>query len=230
MYNIGDKVFVIDWDQQYSNVWKWINREKILIFNWKTEIPNYSGIDHHWHFEYEPNLTLKGTVNKRDPQKLKSKTPKYKDYKYEILETTNNPMTNEIIYLIASIKQQEIWAKCFVQISEEGLSLLNSEQFANQQFNGLIESNLGKWTIDTMKNAPQEIRKFLYDTNQRAQFGDSMTRATIRYPYLEGKFTVNGNNLCYGWEMSYDGGCDLNDKEIISWDELTKKFPENRFQ
>lgn len=56
-------------------------------------------------------------------------------------------------------------------------------------------------------------------------------KAIIRYPYIPKEYTINGNDICLGWEQDFNGvGCDLSDKETISWSELPKRFPENSFK
>ena len=96
--NIGDKVFVIDWGKHFSKFTYWENNKETTFINWETEIPNYSGIDHFWEYKYEPNLTLKGTVNKREPRKLVEKIPIYKNFKWTVLEIKSHPKAGQYYY------------------------------------------------------------------------------------------------------------------------------------
>ena len=255
-YKVGDKVFVIDWGKQYSKFHEWINQEKVLCFNWKTEIPQYAGPDHHWKYEYEPNLTLKGTINKREPTKLKSKTPVYKNYKYEILEITKHPKAGEFIYdneeqrekwgydkiseepiyLIASTHEEELWRKCFVQISGEGLSFLTPKQFADEQFNALKEYHKGKWTINMKQKAskdfPKELLGVVYDTNDNVLFGCHYVKGKVQYFYIPGEYTNNGNPFITHVSVAYDGkgNSDIpKDSIVMHFSELKNMFPDNTF-
>jgi hypothetical protein len=128
---------------------------------------------------------------------------------------------------------------CWVQIGEGGLSTLTVEEQekvkhleSEKRLQALAIDNLGKWTIDVKKDEfPKELLKYLYDTNQNTQFGSGMTKAIIKYPYISKEYTVNGNDICLGWEQFYNGeGCDLSDKETISWYQMKERFPENTFQ
>lgn len=230
-YKIKDKVFVNNWDKHYSNIYKWKNNIKITIFNWKTVIPDYCNIDFFWKYIYEPNLTVKGTVNKKEPKKLVSKIPEYKNFEYTIEEIIIH--NNNLIYLLSSKEG------CWVQIGEDGISILTLEEQkkvkhleTEKALQVLAIQNLGKWTIDTAdkKTFPKELLKYVYDVNQNTLFGSSITKAIIKYPYISKEYTVNNNDICLGWEQDYNGvGCDLTDKETISWDQIKQKFPENTF-
>lgn len=167
---IHDKVFVVDWSKHYSDLTRWKNGIKKNIFPIKTELPSYCGINHHWEFIYEPNFTLKGTVNKREPKKLVSKNPIYKTYKWEIVEIFKHPKTGKLhydldqytqeqldhwkdyskytennLFLLASTHTDKDWMKCYIVIEETGVSKLTPEQYADQKFNATIEGNYGRW-------------------------------------------------------------------------------------
>lgn len=227
-----DKVFVSDWLKQYTNIYKWENNNKIKIFDWKTTIPDYCNIEFHWKGIYEPNLTSKGTLNKREPRKLVSRTPEYKNFEYTIEEIITHK--ENLIYLLSSKEG------CWVQIGEGGISTLTFEEQekvkhleTEKRLQSLAIKNLNKWTIDTAnkKDFPKELLKYLYDVNQNTLFGSSITKAVIKYPYISKEYTVNNNDICLGWEQDYNGvGCDLTDKETITWNELKQRFPENRFE
>lgn len=229
--NIKDKVFVSDWDKQYSNIYRWEDNIKSVVWGWKTIIPDYSGTDHHWEYTYEPNLTLKGTVNKREPRKLVSKSPKFKNFEYTIEEISSKP-NGKLIYLLSSKEG------CWIQIGEGGICTLSTEEQAKvkhleseKRLQALATQNLNKWSVKSdLKQFPKELLKYLYDTNQRTMFGSQITTAIIRYPYIPKEYTINGNDLCLGWEQDYNGiGCDLSDKETISWNQMKQRFPEQTF-
>ena len=234
---IGDKFYVSDWREQYTSFYRWVNGVKQSIWDWKSKVPDYSSTDFHWKFVYEPNLTLKGTVNKREPKKLVKKIPVFKNYEYELVEFKNNDRNDEYKDIICLLKSNE---GCWIQIGNKGLSTLTLEDQEKvkhleqeKRLQALAKDNLGKWTINVKKDEfPRELIKYLYDTDQRTCFGSSSpnTKAIIRYPYIPKEYTINGNDICLGWEQDFNGiGCDLSDKEVISWNELPKRFPENRF-
>ena len=229
--NIKDKVFVSDWGKQYSNIYKWENNIKSVIWKWETVIPNFSDTDFHWEYIYEPNLTLKGTVNKREPRKLVSKNPKFENFEYTIEEINSKP-NGELIYLLSSKEG------CWVQIGEGGISTLSIEEQekvkhleSEKRLQTLAIQNLKKWSVKSnLKEFPKELVKYLYDTNQRTLFGSQVTTAIVRYPYIPKEYTVNGSDICLGWEQNYNGkGCDLSEKETISWNHMKQRFPEQTF-
>ena len=231
---VGDKVFVIDWGKMYSSFYRYVDGEKQSVFNWKTEIPAYSDISFHWHHEYEPNLTLKGTVNKRDPKKLKSKTPVYKDYKYEILEMMVHPTYPEVnLCLIASTHVKETWRKCFVQIDEQGLSFITAEQFADETFNALKEFHKGKWNINSNhKLFPEELLQIVYDVDDNVLFGSRYVKGKVMYKYIPKEYAVDNIPIIVGTTVSYDGkgNQDLpKDALLMYWKELSGMFSNNKF-
>lgn len=233
---IGSKVYVCDWGKQYTDIYRWINGERQSIWNWKTEIPDHSSPIFHHKFIHEDNLTLKGTINKREPKKLVDKTPVYKNFEYTIEEITTRKETGKLIYLMSSKEG------CWVQVGEDGVSTLTPEEQEKvkhlekeKSLQALAKQNLGKWSInDDLKNKfPKELIKYLYDRDQRTCFGSNFpnTKAIIRYPYVSKEYTKNGNDICLGWHQNYNGiGCDLSDKKTISWKELPARFPENKFK
>lgn len=198
---VGDKVYVIDWGKQYSSIFHFEDGEKKKVFPFVTDIPDYSEIQFHWHYEYEPNLTLKGTVNKRDPRKLVSKTPIYKEFKYEILEILQHPEKDIKVCLIKSVQG------CYVTIAESGLSVMTPQEFEDKEFNALINYHLGRWTPDTIdrKNTPKEIVNAVYDTNDNVLFGSNMVKGKVAYNYVEGRFSTDGKPIYLGCTISYDG-------------------------
>ena len=118
----------------------------------------------------------------------------------------------------------------YMIFSENGISILNLADYKKGEFNALEYANLGKWsTEDDLKKFPSELKKYYYDKNQNAQFGSAMTRATISYSYIDNKFSKNGNKLFIGWTSSYDGGCSLAGKDVVSWEDLKTIFPDTQF-
>ena len=253
--NIGDKVFVSDWGKIYSDFYRWVNGEKESIYKWETEIPNYSSINFHWEYEYKPKLTQKGVPYKNGDKELVSKYPKYKDYEYTLLECYHHPKAGQISTDLRTKEKpnasvfyypERIWlAKsdegCFIQIEEKGLTTLTPEEQEKvkhlekkKHLQALAKDNLGKWSInDNTKDFPKELLKYLYDSEQRTCFGSEFpnTKAIITYSYISKEYTLNGNDICLGWSQNFNGvGCDLSDKDIISWNELPKRFPENTFK
>ncbi len=229
---IGDKVYVKNWGRHYSDVYRWVDGKKVSIWGWETKIPDYSSIDFFINRKYTPKLTRKGLPYKNGEKVLVSNVPDYKNYEYTILEEKQYPGENRIVFLLASKNG------CYAQIDNFGISYMTPEQQQTvkhleneKRLQALAVDNLGKWDINVKKKEfPKELLKYLYDSNQNSQFGNVMTKATIKYPYIAKEYTINGNDLCLGWEQSFDGGSSLKEKEVITWDELKNRFPENKFQ
>lgn len=202
---VKDEVYVIDWGKHYSQITRWVNGKRENIFPIKTEIPQYSGIDFHWEHIYEPNLTLKGTVNKREPKKLVSRIPVYKNYKWEIVEIFQHPTNNDKTLLLLVSHTSK--GNCYIVIDSEGVSKLTPQQYADAQFNALVESNLGKWDRNTLvkSNIPKEIISRFYDKNDNVLFGSSVTKGLVSYEYLEGKFSTDGKPIFICSSILYDG-------------------------
>ena len=229
---IGQKVFVCDWGKYYSDIYRWVDNDRQLIWNWKTKLPPYPHLKHE--YIYEPNLTLKGTVNKINPRTLVAEIPIYKNFEYTIEEITTR-QDGQLIYLLSS--EEGTW----VQIGAGGITTLTPEdqekvKHLEQEkwLQAMAKENLGKWDITVKKSEfPKELLKYLYDKDQRTCFGSDSpnTRAIIRYPYISKEYTKNGNDILLGWVQEYNGtGCDLSDKETITWNELKIRFPENTFE
>lgn len=253
---IGDLVYVVDWGKHYSDITKWNqdSQKRESIFPIKTELPDYCGIDHHWKFVYEPNLTLKGTVNKREPRKLKEKIPEYKNYKWEVLEIFKHPKAGQFYYneeqrerwkdydkytendlvLLASTHTDKDWMKCYIVIEDTGVSFLTPQQFADEQFNAMIEANLGKWDKESVgkfgKNPPDEIVSSFFDRNDNVLFGSSMVKGKVEYRYLEGKFSKDGKPIYLGCSISYDGKGNegVEDKSRIKSFQYIKDYVEGK--
>lgn len=251
---VTDKVYVVDWGKHYGDITRWNSKseKREPIFPITTPIPDYSGIDFHWKYNYEPNLTKKGTVNKREPRKLVSKEPAYKNYKWEILEIfkhpkageywydeeeakakgwTNNKYTENDLLLLASTHTDKEWMKCYIIIDEKGVSELTPEQYENEKFNAFINANLGKWDRNDMnrKNVPKEIISVFYDLNDNVLFGSDMTKGLVTYSYLESKFSIDNKPIYLHCSISYDGKGNANcpDKTLIRSFEYIKDFLEN---
>lgn len=226
------QVYVIDWSKHYSQLTKWNNGIKENIFPIKTKLPDYCDINDHWEYVYEPNLTKKGTVNKKEPKKLVKKIPVYKNYKWEILEVFKHPKAGKLYYdldqytqeqldnwkdysryteenllLLASTHTDKDWMKCYIVIAESGVSELTPEQYANEQFNAMVEANLGKWNRNTLikKEIPEEIISKFYDKNDNVLFGSAMVKGLVSYEYIEGKFSKDGKPIFICSSVLYDG-------------------------
>jgi len=234
---VGDKVFVVNWNKIYSTMWTWENGEHKSVFNWETKLPDYCDIDFHWKYEYEPNLTLKGTVNKREPKKLKSKTPIYKEYKYEIIEIKQHPSyPDTTICLIASTHTDQEWNRCYVQIGIEGLSYLTPEQFADKEFNALKEFHKGRYSVSgpyPFKELPEQFLKKIYDADDNVLFGSHYIKGKVYYAYIDGFFMKDGvpHILQAGIEYDGKGNTDLPEGAILmAYSDLPKMFPNNTFR
>lgn len=228
---IGDKVYVSNWLQRYLSVYTWVDGKEQLVFPWTKEIPKYSDYQFFIKVITEPNLTLKGTVNKKEPTKVIDRIPIYKNFEYTIEEIVSHPTSGNNVCLLSSKEG------CWVQMSEKGLSTLTPEDQekikhleTEKRLQALAKDNLGKWTVETAKHdtVPEELIKTLYDTNQNVLFGSTMTKGIVTYTYLPKDYTVNGNDLYLGGSVNYNGeGCDLTGKETTTWEKLKKRFPEN---
>ena len=254
--NVGDIVFVVKWNS-FKEFYSFKTGEKTYLFPWKTKIPDYGGIDHHWERIYEPNLTLKGTVNKREPTKLKSKFPIYEQYRYEVLEIIKHPKAGEFVYneeerarwnfyqkyteenilLLASTHTDKAWMKCYVQIEESNVSFMTPEQFADKEYNALREYHKGKYSIEDFargenKNFPKQFIQTVYDLDDRVLFGSSYTKGKVQYKYIDKFFSSSGNPFIIETCVSYDGigNADLPIEAIrIKFSELPKMFPDNTY-
>lgn len=251
-------VYVVNWNKHYSDILKWNSESRVreCVFPIKTKLPDYCDISNHWEYIYEPNLTLKGTVNKREPKKLVEKIPSYKNYKWEILETFKHPKAGKLYYdldnytqeqldhwkdysryteenllLLASTHTDKDWMKCYIIIEESGVSKLTPKQYEDNKFNAFIESNLKKWDRNTcVKNdIPKEIISRFYDVNDRVLFGSSWVKGLVSYEYLESKYTTDGKPLYICCSISYDGkGNDgVEDKSLIKDFNYIKNYINN---
>jgi hypothetical protein len=234
---VGDKVYVCNWGQTYSDITKYENGERVNIFPFKTKIPDYTSTNFHYKFNYEPNLTLKGTINKREPKKLVSKEAVYKQYKYEVLEIVQHPSRPKVnLLLISSLHTDIDCLKCYVVIEESGVTKLTLEEFTNNKFNALINAHLGKYskkdlTRDVVNSLPEEIVSRIYDKDDNVLFGSSVVKGKVYYNYLDGKYTVDGVPLFLHSSISYDGkgNSDLpKDSVIMDFSEIKAMFPHNK--
>jgi hypothetical protein len=232
----GTIVYVTDWGKQYSDMTKYVEGEMRNVFPFTTKIPQHGGVDFHWKFNYEPNLTLKGTVNKREPKKLVSREPIYKNYKYEVLEAITHPNDRSItILLLASTDHDSGKGRCYVVIEDKGTSLLTPADYANEQFNALIAANLGKYSQDDLTKPvvdalPKEIISVVYDSNDNVLFGSSIVKGKVMYHYLDAKFTTDGIPLFLYSSVLYDGegNADLPKGSLImKYKEVKEMFPNN---
>lgn len=231
---IGDKVYVSNWGKQYSDFYRWNNGKKELIWEWKTNIPNYSSTMCHWKIITEPILTQKGKPYKDGSTKVVDRIPLFKNYEYTILEKTTRE-DGEVICLLSSNHTEVEPLKCFVQIGEKGLTTLSKEEQEAVQhlehekyLQALAKMNLNKWSIDhDLREFPKELLKVLYDKDQRVLFGSSMTKGIVTYNFIPKEYTINGNNLYVSTTVDYNGkGCNLTGKKTISFKEIKTFFPE----
>lgn len=232
--NIRDYVFVVDWGKQYTTLTKWNNKtqKREKVFPIKTEIPDYSGIDFHWECKYEPNLTLKGTINKREPRKLVERIPIYKNYKWEVLEIFKHPNAGKQFYTLKEYTQEQLDAwkdyndcytkenllliasvhsdnniRCYVVIEETGVSKLTPEQF-EQHGKSIIKSlNLNKWDRNnlTKQDIPKEIISCFYDEDDKVLLGSGFVKGLVCYNYLDAKYSVDNKPIYLGSTVTYDG-------------------------
>ena len=240
MFKVGDKVYVINWGKQCTSFFKYVDNIKQKVFNWKTEIPMYSGTEHHYEYKYTPKLTLKGVPFKNGEKTLVSKTAKFKDYKYEILEILQDE-DNELIYLLASTHTDKDWMKCYVQICGVGISLLTPQQFADKTFNTLKEHyRTNKLTPDIVNKHQRNISEIfnkeliekVYDVNDRVLFGSGVTKGKVCFEYIPAEYMVTKNPYIISYSVLYDGkgNSDLpKESKILSWNELKLFFPDNKF-
>ena len=90
---------------------------------------------------------------------------------------------------------------------ESRVSELTPEQYADKQFNALIEANLGKWNRETLikKDIPEEIVSRFYDKDDNVLFGSSFVKGLVSYEYLDGKFSTDGKHIFICSSVLYDG-------------------------
>lgn len=240
-YKVGDKVYVISWGKQCSSFHKWVDNVKQKVFNWKTEIPDYSSTEHHWEYVHKPKLTLKGVPFKNGEKELVSKTPKFENYKYEIVETLADE-DGETIYLLASTHTDKDWMKCYVQmVGSDGFSLLTPQQYADEKFNALLEHyRINKLSPELVQNNqrnianvfPEKLVESVYDKNDRVLFGSNTTLGKVHYDYIPADYMTTGNPYIISVGIKYDGkgNSDLPEgSKIVTWAELKTMFPDNQF-
>lgn len=216
-------VYVVDWNKEYGPITKYNDntgkREPIFTIN--TKIPEYSGTDFHWEYIYKND----------NSRKIDKKIPKFKNYKWEILERFKHPKAGQYIYsekertinnwpdykypeedllVLASTHTKVDYLRCYIIISENGVSSLTPEQFADQQFNVMVESNLAKWNRkeinkENIKQIPKDIISVFYDKDDRVLIGSNVTRGLVSYYYLDGKFSSDGKPIFLYNSISYNG-------------------------
>jgi len=205
--NIGDHVYVINWDKQYSTFRKWVDNKWVQVFNWNTDIPQYGGTQLF----------------------IKNKEHIYKNFKYEIIETIDHPNRNGKLLLLKSKEG------CYVQIVPDGVSYLTPEQYADKEFNVLIEHHKKRYSPndDNLRKVfPKELLKKIYDKNDNVLFGSNMTKGKVTYNYIPGEFMIDGVPFIISTSCLYDGkgNSDLpEDVEIMSYNDLKFKFTNNEY-
>ena len=126
-FKLGDRVFVSNWGQNYSDFFTWKDGKRTSIWKWKTEIPDYTSTGFHVKTKTRPVLTAKGVPYKNGKSEVVSRINTYKNYEYEILECVKND-EGELIYLLSSTHTNVNSLKCYVQIGEFGLTKLSVEE------------------------------------------------------------------------------------------------------
>ena len=179
----GDIVYVTDWGKRYSDMTKWDydTNQRENIFPMKTKLPDYCDIMFH---------------------------SKHKNYRWEIIEIFKHPNTEKEIMLLASIHTDIDILRCYTIIGEGGVSTLTPKQVTDNNFNALIEANLGKWDRNNLGDRdkiPKEIKSVFYDEDDNVLFGSTMTKGLVSYHYLDGKYSTDGKPIYLGSSVLYDG-------------------------
>jgi len=140
----------------------------------------------------------------------------------------------EVVYYCVGVN-----TKTILVTTEEHISILTKEQFDKAEFNSIHEANLGKWDKDSKdlnKKFPKELLRFMYDKNCNTQFGSSMTRASIKYPYIPAEYMNDNIPLLLGWEQNFDGGVEMKQQIaehgegiLVHFNDLHKTFKNNKF-
>lgn len=246
----GDNVYVIDWGKQYSKI-----ASSKPVFEWKTQIPQYSSTDFFNECIREEIMKVNGTPFKKPQYKTKETIYKWKNFKYTILEMMKHPKAGEFT-------QSEEWRKnnptsewandvypdvnicliaskegCYIEIEEDGLSFLTPEQYTDDKFNALKEFHKGKYSVNDRVNGkvegfPKELIKSVYDSNDNVLFGSRIVKGKVHYDYIDGEYTIDGVPFitCVGINYDGKGNADLpKDAIIMPYSSLPKMFPNNEF-
>ena len=222
--DISSKVFVTNWGKEYSH-----NETTKGWFS--TEIPQYSDKQFFWKIEYE-ELTKAGKPFKRKwDRPVKSRTPQWNNFKYEVVEIVSHPESQELICLLSSEEG------CWVIIGIDGVSYLTPEQYADAKFEALKEYHKGKWTVDmrskAQKEFPESLIGIVYDKNDNVLFGSSYTKGKVQYNYIPSEYMNTGRPFIISVSVTYDGkgNSDLPDNSLfMDYCDLPKMFPDNEFQ
>jgi hypothetical protein len=89
-----------------------------------------------------------------------------------------------------------------------------------------------KYTPETAKDCPKSSTKKVYDTDDNVLFGSRMVKGKVAYIYVPGELMASGVPYIIGSEVAYDGkgNSDLpKDAEIMAYEDLHKKFTDNKF-
>lgn len=241
-FNIGDRVFVINWGNQYTQ----IGSSRGVFWKDDSRIDPYSGVDFFQKIIREP-LTKAGKPGKRpyDAPIIRREYP-WRNFKWEILDFMAYPKYDKqeyntpYVYLLKSIDHAQYGFSldfpCTCEIGEQGLSFLTLEQYKDNEFNSLKEAHLGQWSIERMikegNTFPTELLKKVYDTDDNVLFGSSIVKGKVYYTYIAAEYTTTGNPYIINVGIDYDGkgNKDLpKDTILIPYHNLPTMFPDNKF-
>jgi len=235
-----DFVFVIDWGKRYQN--GYISSNKWF----KTEIPQYSGTNFYWKIVTEPNLTLKGKINKTEPTRVIDRIPIWKSFKYEVLEVIKHPnageysQTEKVIraypdigfkYTDKNILLLKSKNGCYVIVQEDGVSKLTPKQHKDKLYNALVGYHTGKYTKDDVirgkiEGFPDELISTVYHKDDNVLFGSAIVKGKVMYKYIDAKYTKGDKPLYLYVTISYDGkgNCNLPEEATILTQEEMNSF------
>lgn len=254
-FNIGDKVFVVNWDAQYSQI-----ASSQGVF-WKDDerVAQYSGVDF-FNRTIRQELTAAGKPWKKpyNAPVIRREYP-WKNFKWEVVDFKPHPSYGEFlyeehhrkvygygkydtpyVYLLKSLDHSAHGFNesfpCVCEIGEEGLSLLTPEQYADAQFNALKDSHIAQWSSARANKEkdkfPEELLKKVYDKDDNVLFGSSVVKGKVYYTYIPGEYMDTGRPYIIFTGISYDGkgNADLpKDALIMPFKKLPEMFTENQF-
>lgn len=90
-----------------------------------------------------------------------------------------------------------------------------------------------KYTIDNArKEAPEAIKKVIYDKDDNVLFGNTMTKGKVKYTYVPAEHMEENVDFIVGTEVSYDGKGNKGlprTAEKMHFEDLHKRFTTNEF-